>query len=142
MSQNTAWFVGMLCGDGYISYGRVAFDTTSQQISKNLLKVLKTLTINENIKFEVYGNPEKFKIYKTPLVYGLKSQNSSDTLKIKIDSVKFSKTILQLKEKFLSDIDDMSVKEQISFLKGFFDAEATVSPDCTIQIDLSKKTHI
>jgi predicted transcriptional regulator len=138
--KDLGWLIGIICGDGYIGYGRVALDTTSHRIAERTINILRKLT-NSEIKLEVYGDCANFEkiLSENFLHYGKKSNNSSTTLKIRIDSVKFSKEILKLKKIYLKNILNRQLNEKIGFLQGVFDSEGTISPDCTIQIDMSKR---
>jgi hypothetical protein len=138
--RDLGWLIGIICGDGYIGYGRVALDTTSPRIAKRMIDIWKEVT-NSKIKLEVYGEHTNFRniLSEDFLHYRKKSENCSPTVKIRIDSVDISKRISNLKNNFLCNISNRQQEEKIGFLQGIFDSEGTVSPDCTVQIDMSKQ---
>lgn len=134
-----AWFAGFFKGDGSITYGRVAVDTTTPAFAKRLVANLSRLTSKE-VKFEVYGSAKNFSdsLSKNFLHYPQKSANASDCVKIKVDSVGFARSLKQTVDGFLAEIDGKDVQMKSDFLQGFFDAEGSVSVDGTVQIDLCK----
>lgn len=135
------WLVGFFIGDGYFTYGRVGVDTITPEFAEKVFKKFKELT-NSEIKVEVYGNPEIFKNFLPTdyLQYPKRKANHSDYVKIKIDSVQFASEFKLNIQNFLEKLENFDTKTKATFLQGFFDAEATVSPDSTIQIDLKKSS--
>ena len=134
-----AYLFGFYIGDGYFTYGRTGFDTISPQIAVKLSEILTKISPKQPA-VEVYGNPEKFSgVIGRKLFYKKRSAKHSDYVKVRIDSVKFSEQLSENISDFLSKLDDKSEKEIRAFARGFCDAEASVSPDATVQIDMAKE---
>jgi predicted transcriptional regulator len=142
ITKDLSWFVGFFKGDGYITYGRVAVDTITPEFAEKICEMFSLLT-EEKIKVEVYGNTKKFENFlpNNFLQYPSRSPNRSDYVKIRIDSVDFSKDFNQSLENFVNRINEFENEIQLKFVQGFFDAEATVQPNCEIIIDLSKENR-
>lgn len=139
-TEDLAWLMGFFKGDGYIIYGRTGIDTITPEFAEKIYQIFSLIT-KEEIKFEVYGNSEKFKNFLPTdfLQYPSRNPNWSDYVKIRIDSVEFSKTFNKILEDFVNKTNTFDKEIQLKFVQGFFDAEATVTPNCEITIDLSKE---
>ena len=132
-----AWFFGFSIGDGYSTYGRYGIDTTTSEIVSLLVDNLRKLTPIP-LKAEVYGNPNTFHIPDIEtLYYGKKKDVHSDHIKIKVDSVEFASRIKRIQDVIIKNIDNFPLNTKCCILGGFFDAEATVSPNGIVEIDLS-----
>lgn len=133
------WFVGFFKGEGYATYGRIAVDTITPEFASKLMRILSGLSKKE-VKTEVYGDISKF-VLNAHLTHPRKTLNASDSIKLKADSVIDCECIQQKITTFLESINTASPDAKRKFLQGFFDAEATVSPAGTIEVDLSKKNE-
>ena len=132
-----AWFFGFSIGDGYSTYGRYGIDTTTPEIVGILIDNLRKLTPIP-IKAEVYGNPEKFHLPGIETrYYNKKKDVHSGHVKIKIDSVVFASRIQKIQDEIIDNMDFFPKEIKCRIISGFFDAEATVSPNGIIEIDLS-----
>jgi len=58
-NERLFWFVGFFIGDGYSTYGRIGIDTTTPKFADAIVRQLTLLTLKP-IKFEVYGDHQKF----------------------------------------------------------------------------------
>jgi len=133
------WFIGFFIGDGYTTYGRVGIDTTTPKFAEVIVDQLTQLT-DKPVKFEIYGDHKKFRAILTRsfLHYPKKREDWSDYVKIRIDSENFRRKFSQFIQKTYEKIEELPKEYQLKFLQGFFDAEGTVSPDGTVQVDLAK----
>lgn len=138
--KNLAWFLGFSVGDGYTTYGRFAIDTITPEICDLIVKQITKLTDKE-IKAEIYGNKSKFPVKLKSTIYKKKTPIHSDHIKIKVDSNAFAKEMGNQTKLFIKNVENLPEKIACNFLQGFFDAEATVSPQGTVEIDLSTKNQ-
>lgn len=137
-NHDLAWFLGFFVGDGYTTTGRIGVDTISPEAASRIVSILSKLT--NKTRIEVYGDPESFSDILSSgfLKYGRRKENHSDYVKIRVDDSVFLRDFVKYKERFIKDIPEHLV---CHFLRGFFDAEATVSPQGTIEIDLAKENR-
>ena len=136
---NLAYLIGFFKGDGYFTYGRVGVDTISPDVANKLVEIFSKLS-EKKIKIEVYGNPERFLqiLQKDSLIYPKRNAKHSDYVKIRIDSVEFANKFKNIISEFETSINEANFDAICKYLQGFFDAEAYVSPQGTIEIDLCK----
>ncbi len=147
-NEDLSYLIGFFKGDGYFTYGRIGVDTISPDIANRLVEILSELS-EKKIKIEVYGNPEKFLkiLQKDSLFYPKRNDKHSDYVKIRIDSVEFSNKFKNILNEFENNTNQADPCIICNYLQGFFDAEAYVSPQGTVEIDLCKEsisllTHI
>jgi len=105
-NENLAWFLGVSIGDGYTTYGRYGVDTTTPEIINLLIGNLAKLT-KKSIKAEIYGNPDKFNLKGViPLYYQKRKEIHSNHIKIKVDSVEFSREMSKLHNEVLENVNN------------------------------------
>ncbi len=137
--KDLAYLIGFFRGDGYFTYGRIGIDTISPDVANKLVEILSDLS-SKKIKIEVYGNPEKFSqiLQNDSLQYPKRNSKHSDYVKIRIDSVEFSNAFKTILTEFEKNMRQLAPEIICKYIQGFFDAEAYVSPQGTIEIDMCR----
>ena len=125
------WLIGLIQGDGYIDDRHIEIYTSSISIAQHSVKTLKKLHVQkEKIKVDIYSYISKVKmISKWSLLLKLPSDNfklrkntspwksNREKLRIRVAS---KKLVTRLKSAL------NLIKNQKEYVKGLFDAEASV----------------
>ena len=140
VANNLGWLVGMTIGDGYLDNRHIEIYNSSPIILAEVVKTISILKFPKNrIKVDIYSlNADKQKwsiILRLPQENISLRKNSSpwnanaEKVRIRISS----KEIASKFQEIWKNIESLDTKDKIAFIRGLFDAEASVDVNNRIE---------